>query len=231
MYIPYYSASSHDYLARNVHNYLLKVGKYWRKSKGYDFLHWHTPNELADSEEIRLEQASVGLLGGVPDLCIVFGTKNGMRMLFIELKTQNYGFLSLTQEIFKERIESIGGYFAICYSRQDVKRAIQNTYNALPKENYHALLEENKKLRSEKLRLQKEERKRFNYPPTYPQTQSRLKSDRRKPMVFAWFILFAVILITAVYYHNMLFAVIRQLEPLVVAVHFNTFKDMLTGLF
>ena len=83
--------------------YLVSFLKKLQAMPPHDFLVWSTPNggsrNKAEAGKLKL----MGLLAGVPDLCIM--AKN--HFLFIELKKNN-GRLSPEQKSFIEKADSLG---------------------------------------------------------------------------------------------------------------------------
>jgi hypothetical protein len=83
-------------------------------------LWWHTPNggKRKYSEAIRFKKA--GVRAGVPDILLFWEDQKGA----IELKYGSNG-LQDTQRDFRNRWVSLGGYYAICRSLDEVQTILK----------------------------------------------------------------------------------------------------------
>ena len=110
-------------LAKAAHEYLCLVERVYQQT-GHDCLHWHTPNEAKRSRWERRVQKAIGLLAGVPDIICCFGSREGFRMIFIELKVKP-NKLTPAQMAVATRLRCMGAVFQICYSIDDIRRLLR----------------------------------------------------------------------------------------------------------
>ena len=75
---------------------------------------WHTPNEN------QHKHTNLGVLGGVPDLCLI----HMGQLIFIEMKDEK-GKLRPAQLDFKKRVEAHGFKWFLCRSLESFKEIIK----------------------------------------------------------------------------------------------------------
>lgn len=95
----------------------------WFKSKYKDYFIFSVPNGGSRNKIEASKLKKTGLLSGIPDLIILMPNKE---VLFLEMKRQKGGVLSLVQKVVINLIEKLGFTVLIGYGFLDAKSKFEN---------------------------------------------------------------------------------------------------------
>ena len=95
----------------------------WFKSKYKDYLIFSIPNGGSRNKIEASKLKKTGLLSGIPDLIILMPNKE---VLFLEMKRQKGGVLSLVQKVVINLIEKLGFTVLIGYGFLDARSKFEN---------------------------------------------------------------------------------------------------------
>lgn len=84
---------------------------------------YHIPNEGKRSIQAGARLKTVGLSGGVPDICLPVA-RSGYNSLYIELKRQKGGKLSENQRLWLEKLNKAGNLAVRCDGFDEAKAVI-----------------------------------------------------------------------------------------------------------
>ena len=95
----------------------------WFKSKYKDYLIFSVPNGGSRNKVEASKLKKTGLLSGIPDLIILMPNRE---VLFLEMKRQKGGVLSLVQKVVINLVEKLGFTVLIGYGFLDAKSKFEN---------------------------------------------------------------------------------------------------------
>lgn len=95
----------------------------WFKTKYKDYLIFSVPNGGSRNKIEASKLKKTGLLSGIPDLIILMPNKE---VLFLEMKRQKGGALSIVQKVVINLIEKLGFTVLIGYGFLDAKSKFEN---------------------------------------------------------------------------------------------------------
>jgi hypothetical protein len=102
-----------------LHYYAVQLLKF-NRAKGV--VYFHCPNGEYRSKRTAAKLATMGVLKGVADLCIVLP---GGFIGFLELKAEG-GYLSADQRAFRESVKALGALYEVARSPEDVVDVLEH---------------------------------------------------------------------------------------------------------
>ena len=96
-----------------LHYYTVELLKF---NRAPGVVYFHCPNGEHRSKRTAAKLATMGVLKGVADICIVLP---GGRIAFLELKAEG-SYLSPDQRAFKTAVDALGAPYAVARSPEDV---------------------------------------------------------------------------------------------------------------